>query len=149
MIDSPIDPSLLVNVDAFHYENTYRRLCHSDTGKASKDLTFPTMWELFVWGAVLGYSKNSPKEIEKRHPSPPFRWQQIKDPHLHLLIVMAIDKLQSFDILKQPDDLRKNIESFSNGGLYLLHEELALDPLAYQNIESLINQIQSRFTTQS
>jgi len=139
-----IEPTLLMNIDNFHYENTYKRLCKPETGKASKDLSFPTMWELFVWGAILGYINKCPKDIEKRYPTPPFRWQNIKDPHQKLLIVMAIENAGSFDLLKNPEDLKKNIEFHANGGLDFIHQEMALDPLAYQNIESLISQIKSR-----
>lgn len=140
-----IEPTIAINIDSFHYENTYKRLCQSETGKSRKELTFPTMWELFVWGAILGYENQCPKEFEKRYHTPPFRWQMIKDPHQKLLIVMAVDNLQSFDILKKPDELKKNIEVHSNGGLDLIHKEMAMDPLAYQNTESLIYEIQKRF----
>lgn len=139
-----IEPTLLMNVDAFHYENTYKRLCQPETGKTRKELSFPTMWELFVWGAILGYVNKCPKEIEKRYPTPPFRWQVIKDPHQKLLLIMAVESEKSFDILKRSEDLKKNIEAHSNGGLGFIHQEIALDPLAYQNIESLIFQIKGR-----
>ena len=76
-----IEPTLLMNIDSFHYENTYKRFCQSETGKSRKELSFPTMWELFAWSAILGYINDCPKEIEKRYPTPPFRWQVIKDPH--------------------------------------------------------------------
>jgi hypothetical protein len=102
------------------------------------------MWELFVWGAILGYVNKCPKEIEKRYPSAPFRWQQIKDPHQKLLLVMAVENEESFDLLKRPDDLKRNIECHSNGGLDFVHQEIVFDPLAYQNIESLISQIKGR-----
>lgn len=139
-----IEPTLLMNIEAFHYENTYKRLCQPDTGKPRKELSFPTMWELFVWSAILGYVNKCPKNIEKRYPSPPFRWQVIKSPHQHLLLVMAIESEYSFDILKRPEDLKRNIESHSNGGLDVIHQEMALDPLSYQNTESLIFQIKDR-----
>jgi hypothetical protein len=58
---------------------------------------------------------------------------------------MAVENVQSFDILKKPDELKKNIEIHSNGGLDLIHKEMALNPLAYQNTESLIYEIQKRF----
>jgi hypothetical protein len=141
-----IEPTVFVNVDSFHYENTYKRLCQSEIGKSRKELTFPTMWELFVWGAILGYLNQCPKDIEKRYHNPPFRWQMIKDPHQKLLIVMAVESTNSFDILKSPEDLKKDIEIHSNGGLDLIHKEMALDPLAYQNTESLIYEIQKRFS---
>lgn len=143
-----IEPTTAINIDAFHYENTFKRLCPSEGGKSRKDAIFPTMWELFVWGAILGYQHNDPKELEKRYHTPPFRWQMIKDPHQKLLIAMAVENVNSFDILKQPEELKKNIEIHSNGGLGYIHKEMALDPLAFQNIESLIYEIQKRFVSQ-
>ena len=139
-----IEPTVSVRIDTFHYENTYKRLCQSDTGKSKKDLTFPTMWELFVWGAIIGFQNKAPKEIEKAYPTSPFKWQLIKDPHDKLLIAMAVEATGSFDILKNPDELKKMIENYSNGGLTLVHEAIAFDPLAYQNTESLIFEIQNR-----
>lgn len=139
-----IEPTVSVRVESFHYDNTYKRLCQSDTGKAKKELSFPTMWELFVWGAIIGFQTKSSKEIEKAYHTSPFKWQNIKDPHEKLLLVMAVEATGSFDILKSPDELKKMIESYSNGGLYKIHETMALDPLAYQNIESLISEIQNR-----
>ena len=85
-----IEGDQLINIDSFHYDNTFKRLCPSEKGKVKKDVVFPHMWELFVWAAILGYINKSPKKIDKRYPSPPFRWQVIKDPHQKLLIVMAI-----------------------------------------------------------
>ena len=139
-----IEPTVSLRIDSFHYENTYKRLCQSDTGKSKKELTFPTMWELFVWGAILGFQHKSPKEIEKPYHTPPFKWQMIKAPHEKLLIIMAIEANRSFDILKNSEDLKKTIENHSNGGLFIVHESMAFDPLAYQNTESLIFEIQKR-----
>ncbi len=139
-----IEPTVSVKIDNFHYENTYKRLCQSDTGKSKRELTFPTMWELFVWGAILGFKNKCPKEIEKAYPTPPFKWQVIKDPHEKLLLIMAVEATGSFDILKNPDELKKLIENHSNGGLYMVQDSIAFDPLAYQNTESLISEIQKR-----
>ena len=57
---------------------------------------------------------------------------------------MAVQQYGSFDILKTPEELKKMIENHSNWGLDLIQEEMAFDPLAYQNIESLISEIQKR-----
>lgn len=139
-----IEPTVSIRVDSFHYENTYKRLCQSDSGKTKKEITFPTMWELFVWGAILGFQNKCPREIEKAYHTPPFKWQVIKDPHEKMLLIMAVESTGSFDILKNPDELKRIIESHSNGGLYLVHDSLAFDPLSYQNTESLIFEIQKR-----
>jgi hypothetical protein len=139
-----IEPTVSIRIDTFHYENTYKRLCQSDTGKSKRDLAFPTMWELFVWGAIIGFQKKCAKDIEKAYHTPPFKWQNIKDPHEKLLLLMAVESTGSFDILKHPEDLKKMIENHSNGGLYEIQEAMAFDPLAYQNAESLISEIQKR-----
>jgi hypothetical protein len=141
-----IEPTVSMRLDTFHYENTYKRLSQSDTGKSKKELSFPTMYELFVWGAILGFLKKEDKELEKPYHTPPFKWQNIKDPHQKLLIIMAVERYGSFDILKHPEELKKSIEIHSNGGLYIIQEAMAFDPLAYQNIESLIFEIQKRIT---
>ena len=139
-----IEPTVSMRIDTFHYENTYKRLCQSDTGKSKKDHTFPTMWELFVWGAIIGFQKKCAKEIEKTYHTPPFKWQNIKDPHEKLLLLMAVESFGSFDILKNPEELKKLIENHSNGGLFKIQESIAFDPLAYINTESLISEIQKR-----
>jgi len=140
-----IDGQILVNIDDFHYENTYKRLAPSKGGKQSKDVLFKEMWEVFVWSAVLGYLNKAPKPIEKRTPTPPFRWQVIKEPHQKVLAIMAVEATESFDILQKPDELRRNIEEHSNAGLVIMHEQIALDRLAYQNIENIIQIISNRF----
>ncbi len=142
-----IEPTVSLRIDSFHYDNTYKRLCQSETGKTKKEVTFPTMWELFVWGAILGFQNKTPKELEKPYHTPPFKWQNIKEPHEKLLLIMAIEHTGSFDILQHPEELKKIIENHSNGGLYLIHETIAFDPLAYQNTESLISEIQKRLNT--
>ena len=142
----PIEHTTFLQIDAFHYKNTYRRFCPSEGGLKKGDAIFPTMWELFVWGAILGYKKSLPKELEKRQPSPPFRWQVIKEPHNKLLMVFAVQSVNEFDILKDPEALKKNIEEHSNGGLHLMHERLALDHTAYDNVESLIEELQDRLS---
>lgn len=139
-----IEPTVSLRIDSFHYENTYKRLCQSDTGKTKKELTFPTMWELFVWGAILGFQNKRYQEIEKAYHTPPFKWQMIKSPHDRLLLIMAIENTGSFEIMKNPDELKKKIEGYSNGGLFIVHEAMAFDPLSYQNTESLIYEIQKR-----
>lgn len=139
-----IEPTVSLRIDTFHYENTYKRLCQSETGKSKKDLTFPTMWELFVWGAIIGFQKKLSIEIEKAYHTPPFKWQNIKDPHEKLLLLFAVESYGSFDILKNPEELKRIVENHSNGGLSEIHQSIAFDPLSYINSESLISEIQKR-----
>jgi len=140
-----IQGQAFLNIDKWHYENTYKRLCPSEGIKSKKDVAFSTMWELFVWSAIVGYSNRAPESIKKRYQSPPFRWQVIKEPHQKLLLIMAVESVKNFEILKNPDELKRNIEEHSNGGLNLIHQEIALDKFAYQNVESLIYLIQKRY----
>ena len=144
MLETIIESTSFMNIEEEHYNISYKRLCPSPEGKQKKDVVFPTMWELFVWSAILGYINTSPKAITKRYSSPPFRWQVIKHHHQQLLIIMAVENSGGFDILKDSDELKNNIEAHSNGGLDIMHESIALDPLAYRNIESLIYEIQGR-----
>ncbi len=139
-----IEGTSFLNIEDEHYNISYKRLCPSVEGKQKKDVVFPTMWELFMWSAVVGYINNCPEPIKKRYASPPFRWQVIKPHHQQMLIIMAIENTESFDILKDRELLKNNIESHSNGGLYLMHKSIALDPLAYRNMESLVFEIQER-----
>jgi len=144
MLDTIIEGTTLLNIEEDHYNISYKRLCPSAEGMQKKDVVFPTMWELFVWSAILGYINKSPEEIKKRSPNPPFRWQVIKPHHQQLLLIMAVGSTGNFDILKNRDRLKSNIEEHSNGGLYLMHKAIALDPLAYRNMESLIYEIRDR-----
>lgn len=147
MADYGIELTALLNIETLHYNETFKRLCPSVDGSRKKDALFGTMWELFVWSAVLGYLNDCPRDIENRYSTPPFRWQNISHDHQQRLQVMAIVSEGSFDILKDPDRLKRNIENHSNGGLYLVHEAMALDPLAYSYTESLLYLIQERISS--
>ena len=144
MIDTIIEGTTFLNIEEEHYNISYKRLCPSSEGQKKKDVVFPTMWELFVWSAVLGYINKCPRKIEKRVSNPPFRWQVIKLSHQQMLLILAVESKGSFEILKDRDQLKSNIEEHSNGGLYLMHKSIALDHLAYRSIESLIYEIQNR-----
>lgn len=139
-----IEGTTFINIDDFHYGNTYKKLCPSKEGKQSKEVVFKEMWELFVWSAVLGYLHKESKPIEKRYGSSPFRWQVIKQPHQDLLYIMAIESVGNFDILKDADGLKKNIEEHSNAGLDIMHRQMAEDRFAYSEIENMINLIKER-----
>ena len=144
MADINIEGTSFLNIDEYHYENSYKRLCPSPGGKLDKDALFPTMAHLLTWSAILGYKNKCPKPIKKRYPSPPVRWQYIKPDHQLLLVMLALENETNFEVLKSPDKIKANIESHSNGGLDLMQQSLALDPLAYQSMESLMNEIIER-----
>jgi len=144
LVDSPIDGTSFVNVERERYADSYSRWCPSQDGISRGDALFPTMAELFVWSAILGYIEGQCAPLRERYPSPPFRWLNIKDKHQHRLIMMALASLGSFDFLNQPELIKQDIEGHSNAGLLLMHKEVALDRQAYQETESLIFQLQKR-----
>jgi hypothetical protein len=144
LIDSPIEGTQLMNIDRDRYADSYSQWCPSQEGVGKADALFPTMAELFVWSAILGYVEGQCQPVRERHPSSPFRWSNIRQRHQHRLIMLAISSLGSFDSLNQPDLLKQDIEGHSNAGLLLMHKELALDRLAYHDTESLIYQLQRR-----
>jgi hypothetical protein len=133
-----------MSIERDRYEDSYALWCRSQEGMQKADALFPTMWELFVWSAVLGYVEDRKQPIVERYPSSPFRWQNIDPRHQHRLLVLALASLGSFDALKQPELIKQDIERHSNAGLLLMHKELALDRLAYHDTESLIFQLQKR-----
>jgi len=144
MADIKIEGTAFLNIDEYHYEHSYKRLCPSLGGKLEKDALFPTMAHLLVWSAVLGYINKCPNPIAKRYPSPPVRWQFIKPDHQMVLVMLALESENDFDVLKSPEKIKNSIEMHSNGGLDLMQKTLALNPLSYQNIESVINEIIQR-----
>jgi hypothetical protein len=144
LVESPIEGTQLINVERERYVDSYQYWCPSQEGIQKGAALFPTMAELFVWSAILGYAEGQYQPIRERHPSSPFRWLNVRQRHQHRLIMMAIASIGSFDVLNHPELIRQDIENHSNAGLLLMHKELALDRLAYQDIESLIFQLQKR-----
>jgi hypothetical protein len=144
LVETPIEGTQLINVDRERYADSYQYWCPSQEGILKGAALFPTMAELFVWSAILGYAEGQFQPIRERHPSPPFRWLNVRHRHQHRLNMMAIASLGSFDVLNQPELIRQDIENHSNAGLLLMHKEIALDRLAYNDIESLIFQLQKR-----
>jgi len=132
-----------LSIDEFHYNNTYRRLSPTKGGKSAKDALFKTMAELFVWAAILGYKNKKRTPIEKRESSTTVEWTYIKEPHNHLLTILAVESVQSFELLNDEAALQKNIEEHSNGGLELMQSELS-NRMNYTSLESLILHIQQR-----
>jgi hypothetical protein len=144
LIDSPIEGTQFMTIERERYTDSYSLWCPSQEGIGKADALFPTMWELFVWSAILGYVEDKSQPIRERYPSSPFRWQNIKQRHQHRLMMLALASLGTLDALKQPELIKQDIESHSNAGLLLMHKELALDRLAYHDTESLIFQLQNR-----
>ena len=100
------------------------------------------MWEFFVWGAILGFSNNVNKEIESHQL--PFRWSDINAKHQDLLLILAIQNYGNFDIVNDKEKLKAIIENYSNGGMQIIHEQIAKDRKCYNDMNSLINIIIER-----
>jgi len=90
----------------------------------------------------MGYLDGKPQKIKKKQPL--FRWQFISGDHRSSIIIFAINSSKSLEIVNDKELLRQNIEEHANRGLELLNKKLALEPLAFNNIEDLIHQIQQR-----
>lgn len=143
-----IDETTFINIEK-DLNFIFKRLCGSvsegenpDSKRNKKDYAFPTQWELFIWCAIIGYLDGKPKSLKKKHPL--FRWQLISSEHRSSIIIFAINSIESIDIVNDKELLRQNIEEHANRGLELLNEKIAKEPLAFNNIEDLINQIQQR-----
>lgn len=143
-----IDETTFLNIEK-DYNFIFKKLCGSvsegenpDSKKNKKDFAFPTQWELFIWCAIMGYLDGKPQKIKKKQPL--FRWQFISGDHRSSIIIFAINSSKSLEIVNDKELLRQNIEEHANRGLELLNKKLALEPLAFNNIEDLIHQIQQR-----
>lgn len=143
-----IEATTFLNIDK-EYQFIFKKLCSTvsdennpDIKRNKKDFPFPTQWELFVWCAILGYKDGNQKKINKKLPL--LRWQYIGDEHRSLLLIFAINHFKSFDIIEDKEKLRQNIEEHANRGLEIMNEKLAKEPLAFNDIENLIHQIQLR-----
>ena len=59
-----------------------------------------------------------------------------------MLVAMAVESVGSFEFLKDHNELRKNTEEHSNGGLEATQKSVALHPPAYRSVQTLILEIQ-------
>jgi len=140
MIDSdPIDDNALMNIELDYYHSLFDgRLCPSQKdseGKKRKQYPFQNMWELFVYAAILGMAQDKRKSIEKLHK--PFRWFNIGSRHQKNLLILAISKYNSLELLKNKEELKKTIEEYANGGLSIINQEIKNNPSAYSELEIL------------
>lgn len=139
-----IEGQTLINIDSYHYSYTYKKLCPSEEGKKKKQVVFPTMADLFVFSAILGFVEDCPRKIEKRYKQPPIRWQAIKQPHQSRLIALAVEKEGDLQVLKNANKLKQILEIHSNGGLYKIHEQIEMQSVLFIDIEGIINQVIGR-----
>jgi len=139
-----IDENVLFNIDDHQYKEVYKVLCPSEGGKKRNDAIFKTMRDLFVYSAVLGFINNKRITIEKRYPTPPFRWSQFTEIQKKLLLVYSVSIKEDFEILTQPEEVKVLLEEYSNGGLEIMQQRMALDRLAYRDLDSVISEINER-----
>ena len=133
----------LMNIESDYYQTIFDgRLCPSQKDlerKKRKGHPFEHMWELFVYAAILGISRDKREPIEKAHK--PFRWLNIGQAHQRNLLILTIAKYDSFDIINNKEELKKAIEEYANGGIMLIDQEIKNDPSAYSGPENLVYRI--------
>lgn len=141
MIESAIiEESALMNIDEDHYLNLFNgRLCpgqkENEVKKQRREFTFQTMWELFVYAAILGIKSGRSKPIEKVHK--PFRWGNIASVHQKNLLLLVTVEKGSLEFLKDGDDVKRSIEEYANYGLNIISKEIKVNPSAYTSLEEL------------
>ena len=151
MIGQPIDDNVFINIENDYYKRLFDgRLCPSRKNKDAdtdaeepddKRYTFKRFWELFVYAAILGFSQHKPLPIKKVYK--PFRWMNIGHHHQKNLLIMAVAKYGSFEILKDKDHLKKHIEEYANRGLSLIDQEIKNNPSAFADLETFTLRILS------
>lgn len=144
MFDSaPIEGNILMNIEDDFYKSIFDgRLCPSQKDgdkKRKKDYPFQNMWELFVYAAILGFANEKRKKIDKPHK--PFRWLNISNEHQKKLMILAVSKYNSLELLQDSDELKKMIEEYANGGLTLINQEIKNNPSAYSGLEVFTYQV--------
>lgn len=141
MIESSIiEENALINIEEDYYNRLFNgRLCpgqkDSESKKLRKEFTFKTMWELFVYAAILGIKEGRPKAINKQHK--PFRWGNISNLHQKNLLLLATAKNNSLEFLRDGDAVKKIIEEYANRGLGIIDQEIKNNPSAYSSLEEL------------
>src|SRR5271156_5775484 len=118
MIDTtPIDDNATMNIETDYYHSLFDgRLCPSQKdldGKKRKEYPFHTMWELFVYAAILGMNNDKRKEIQKVYK--PFRWINIGNLHQKTLLALAVSKSNSLEFLQDKEGIKTMIEEYANG----------------------------------
>lgn len=148
MIESAIiEDSVLMNIEEDYYNNLFNgKLCPGqkdiDSKRQRKDFPFQTMWELFVYAAILGIKEGRPKEIRKQHK--PFRWGNIAHTHQKNLLLLVTAQKNSLEFLKDGNEVKKSIEEYTNRGLAIINQEIKNNPSAYSSIEDLTQRIMDR-----
>lgn len=134
-----------INIDKKYYD-TYKKLCKSEKlleKDDQSDSLFSTMWELFVWCAVLGFLNDLSVKVKELYS--PFRWHNISNKHQELLLIFTLSKQQDFGVIKDKKYIQETIENYANGGMQLVQEHMVKDNKAYTNLENLIFTIIDRY----
>ncbi len=145
MIESAIiDDNALMNIDEDYYLRLFNgRLCPSQKDaegrRQRKEFPFQTMWELFVYAFVLGIKDGRRKPIQKVHK--PFRWINIASVHQKNLLLLVSAQHDSFEFLKDGDNVKMAIEEYANCGLSLINQDIKNNPSAYSSLEDLTDRI--------
>lgn len=126
-----------INIDKKYY-STYKKLCKTEKGK-EENKVFTTMWELFVWCAIFGFLNNKNTKIRDHYS--PFRWHNIGHKHQELLLIFALQEEENFGIVKNEKRIQEIVETYANGGMQVVQEQMAKDNKAYTKVESLIDTI--------
>ena len=106
--------------DSVH--NIYKRLTE---GNDPVDVPFPTMKDVFMWAASLGYQRGERKPIRGKRTTI-FRWAQFSpQTDIPLVKAMAIADSGDVDVLMSQEDVLTAMEEYANAGIIALESRLS------------------------
>ncbi len=106
--------------DSVH--NIYKRLTE---GNDPVDVPFPTMKDVFMWAASLGYQRGERKPIRGKRTTI-FRWAQFSpQTDIPLIKAMAIADSEDVDVLMSQEDVLTAMEEYANAGIIALESRLS------------------------
>lgn len=106
--------------DSVH--NIYKRLTE---GNDPVDVPFPTMKDVFMWAASLGYQRSERKPIHGKRTTI-FRWAQFSpQTDIPLIKAMAIADSGDVDVLMSQEDVLTAMEEYANAGIIALESRLS------------------------
>ena len=106
--------------DSVH--NIYKRLTE---GNDPVDVPFPTMKDVFMWAASLGYQRGERKPIRGKRTTI-FRWAQFSpQTDIPLIKAMAIADSGDVDVLMSQEDVLTAMEEYANAGIIALESRLS------------------------
>ncbi len=106
--------------DSVH--NIYKRLTE---GNDPVDVPFPTMKDVFMWAASLGYQRGERKPIRGKRTTI-FRWAQFSpQTDIPLIKALAIADSGDVDVLMSQEDVLTAMEEYANAGIIALESRLS------------------------